>query len=88
MRRKIPFAAATASAMTLAAVGATAPAYGEGAQLPSPNASCMGFLADASNPNASGDHIAAAGQSGVASTIAQSRPSGSDPLLSCVAQIP
>jgi hypothetical protein len=50
----------------------------------------MGWLADASNPNASGDHIALIAQEGDASTLAQLRPSGGGfpGLISCVEQIP
>lgn len=90
MQRKLTLASATAAAATLAILAATAPAYGEGAQLPNPNATCMGWLADASNPNASGDHIAAIAQNGDASTLAQASPTGNGfpGLLSCVAQIP
>jgi hypothetical protein len=56
MRRKLTFASAVLIGVA-ATLGATAPAYGLGAQDPNPNASCMGWLADASNPKArpSGD---------------------------------
>ena len=83
-------AASVALAGVLAALSATAPAYGLGEQRPNPNASCMGWLANASNPNASGDHIAAIAQSGDASTVARTRPTGDGipGLISCVEQIP
>jgi hypothetical protein len=89
MSKKLTYASATTAA-ALAALGATGPAYGLGAQDPSPNASCIGWLADASNPNASDDHIAAIAQSGGASTVAQARPNGDGfpGLISCVEQIP
>jgi hypothetical protein len=50
----------------------------------------MGWLAEASNPNASGDHIALLAQNGGASTLAQVSPTGGGfpGLISCVAQIP
>jgi len=50
----------------------------------------MGWLAEASNPNASGDHIALIAQSGDARTIAKVRPSGDGfpALISCVVRIP
>ncbi len=77
---------------TLGGLGATAPpayALGGWRNLPA-NASCMAFLAAASNPNASGDHIAALAQSGNAIAIAQADPSGTGlpGLLSCVQQVP
>jgi len=89
MGKKLTFASAGLLG-AVATLGATAPAYGLGAQDPSPNASCMGWLAVASNPNASGDHIALIAQSGHASTVAQARPSGDGfpGLISCVEQIP
>lgn len=89
MRKKLTLAS-VALAVVGAALGASAPAYGLGAQDPSPNASCMGWLADASNPNASGDHIALIAQSGGASTVAHADVTGDGfpGLLSCVAQIP
>ena len=89
MRKKLTVATLVLATIG-AALGVTAPAYGLGAQDPSPNASCMGWLADASNPNASGDHIAQIAQNGDASTVAHARPAGDGfpGLLSCVAQIP
>lgn len=77
---------------TLAGLGGVAtPAYALGGwrNLPA-NASCMAFLAAASNPNASGDHIAALAQSGNAVAIAQADPSetGLPGLFSCVTQVP
>ena len=89
MRRKLTFASAALIGVA-ATLGATAPAYGLGAQNPNPNASCMGWLANASNPNASGDHIAQIAQNGDANTVAQARPSGDGfpGLISCVEQIP
>ena len=82
--------ASVAAAGLLAALGATSLAYGQGAQSPGPNASCMGWLANASNPNASGDHIALIAQSGNASTVAHADVTGDGfpGLLSCVEQIP
>jgi len=90
LKKILAFASATATAATLATLGATAPAYAEGAQFPNPNASCMGWLAEASNPNASGDHIALIAQNGDASAVAQANPTGSGfpGLISCVVQIP
>jgi transcription elongation factor len=89
-KRILAMAAATATSAALAGICTAAPAYAEGAQLPSANASCMGFLGDASNPNASGDHIALIAQNGDASTLAQASPSGTGfpGLISCVEQIP
>ena len=88
LKKILAFASATATAATLATLGATAPAYAEGAQFPNPN--CMGWLAEASNPNASGDHIALLAQNGDASALAQANPTGSGfpGLISCVVQIP
>ena len=82
--------ATVALAGVLATLSATAPAYGLGEQRPDPNASCMGWLANAANPNASGDHIALIAQNGDASTVAQANPTsdGFPGLFSCVAQIP
>ena len=64
-------------------------AYAGGAQLPNENASCLGFLASASNPNAS-DTIAVGAREGNTPTLAQASPSGPGfpGLLSCVDQIP
>jgi len=89
MRTKIT-AACVALAGIAATLGATAPAYGLAAQRPDPHASCMGWLANASNPNASGDHIASIAQSGDASIVAHADVSGDgfSGLLSCVEQIP
>jgi hypothetical protein len=80
------------AAVGLAGLGAVAvPAHALGGwrNLPA-NASCMAFLAAASNPNASGDHIAALAQSGNAVAIAQANPSGTGlpGLFSCVEQAP
>ncbi len=90
LKKILALAFATSTAAALATLAATAPVYALGAQLPSTNATCMGWLADASNPNASGDHIALIAQDGDASTLAQVRPSGSGfpGLISCVEQIP
>jgi hypothetical protein len=73
----------------LGAVAAPAHALGGWRNLPA-NASCMAFLAAASNPNASGDHIAALARSGNAVAIAQADPSGTGfpGLFSCVEQVP
>jgi hypothetical protein len=89
MHKKLTLAS-TAAAAALASLAATAPAYSLGAHDPNPNASCMGWLADASNPNASGDHIASIARNGDASTVAQTRPTGDGfpGLLSCVERIP
>ena len=89
MRKRLTVASMAVAAV-LATLSATAPAYGLGEQRPDPNASCMGWLANASNPNASGDHIAQIAQNGDASTVAQARPSGDGfpGLISCVEQIP
>jgi hypothetical protein len=85
-------ALAASTTVLLAGFGAMAVpanALGNWQNLPA-NASCMAFLAAASNPNASGDHIAALAQSGNASTVAQDRPNGTGlpGLISCVVQIP
>ena len=82
--------ASLAVAGVIAALGVTAPAYGLGAQFPDPSASCMGWLAEASNPNASGGHIASIAQNGNASTVAHADVTGEGfpGLLSCVEQIP
>jgi hypothetical protein len=82
--------ASLAVAGVLAALGTTARAYGQGAQFPNQAASCMGWLAEAAHPNASGDHIALIAQSGDASTVAHAHITGDGfpGLLSCVAQIP
>jgi len=75
---------------TLATFGAALPVHAEGAQFPNTNATCMGWLAEASNPNASGDHIALIAQNGDASALAQAKPSGDGfpALISCVVRIP
>jgi hypothetical protein len=75
--------------VSLGAVSAPAQALGRWQNLPA-NASCMAFLAAASNPNASGEHIAALAQSGNAVAIAQANPSGTGlpGLFSCVERIP
>jgi ethanolamine transporter EutH len=87
---KKPRVASLAAAGLLAGLAVTAPAYGLGEQRPDPHASCMGWLANASNPNASGDHIAFIAQSGNASTVAHADVTGDGfpGLLSCVEQIP
>lgn len=89
MRKKLTLATA-ALVVVGASLGAAVPAYALGAQNPSPNASCMGWLADAANPNASGDHIALIAQNGNASTVAHANVTGGGfpGLLSCVEQIP
>jgi hypothetical protein len=89
MKRKLAFACVAVLA-ALGPLAAATPAYGRGAQLPDSHASCMGWLAEASNPNASGDHIAAIAQSGNAPALAQVRPDGDGfpGLISCVEQIP
>ena len=76
-------------AATVAAFATTAPAFGLGAQRPNENASCMGFLANSSNPNAS-NTIAAQAREGDASAIAHTSPTGPGRagLISCVLQIP
>jgi transcription elongation factor len=90
LKKVLALASAAATAATIAALGATTPVLAEGAQFPSPNASCMGWLAEASNPNASGDHIALLAQNGGASTLARVSPTGGGfpGLISCVVQIP
>ena len=87
---KKPTAGSLAAAGLLAGLALTAPAYGLGEQRPDPNASCMGWLANASNPNASHDHIALIAQNGDVSSVAKARPTGDGfpGLLSCVEQIP
>ena len=89
LKKFLAFVSATATAATLVTLGA-APAFAEGAQFPSPNATCMGWLAEASNPNASGDHIALIAQNGDGRILAQASPSGGGfpGLISCVVQIP
>ncbi len=88
-RTKVTVAVAIAALAGFGAVAAPAHALGGWRNLPA-NASCMAFLAAASNPNASGDHIAALARSGNAVAIAQADPSGTGlpGLLSCVEQIP
>jgi hypothetical protein len=90
LKKVLALASAAASAATIATLGAITPVFAEGAQFPSPSASCMGWLAEASNPNASGDHIALIAQNGGASTLAQVGPTGGGfpGLISCVVQIP
>jgi hypothetical protein len=90
MRRQLTkLASVSIIAVPLMLWGGNTTAMAQGANLPSENGSCMGFLASASNPNASGT-IAVGAQAGVVSTLAQASPSGPgvDGLLSCVAQIP
>jgi hypothetical protein len=92
MHKKMATLGAVTTATLLAGFGATATtanALGGWRNLPA-NASCMAFLAAASNPNASGDHIAALAKSGNAVAIAQADPSGTGfpGLFSCVEQIP
>ena len=84
------FASAGATQATLASLTAALPVHAEGARFPSTDAACMGWLAEASNPNASGDHIALIAQSGDARTNAKVRPSGDGfpALISCVVRIP
>jgi hypothetical protein len=86
-KRMAAFASAAAVMAALAPLG-VAPAYGGGA-IPNENASCLGFLAAASNPNASGT-IAVGASAGVISTLAHASPSGPGVpgLISCVEQIP
>jgi hypothetical protein len=88
-RTKVTLAIAAAGLAGLGAVAVPAHALGGWRNLPA-NASCMAFLAAASNPNASGDHIAALAQSGNAVAIAQANPSGTGlpGLFSCVEQAP
>jgi hypothetical protein len=92
MYKKMAALAAATSTVLLASFGAMAApanALGNWQNLPA-NASCMAFLAAASNPNASGDHIASLAQSGNASTVAQASPNGTGlpGLISCVEQAP
>jgi hypothetical protein len=92
MFEKMAVLAAATSTVLFAGFGATAApanALGNWQNLPA-NASCMAFLAAASNPNASGDHIASLAQSGNGSTVAQASPNGTGfpGLISCVEQIP
>jgi hypothetical protein len=90
-KKMAAFAAASTTALLVGfgAMAAPANALGGWRNLPA-NASCMAFLAAASNPNASGDHIAALAQSGDASSVAQASPSGTGfpGLISCVEQAP
>jgi hypothetical protein len=88
-RTTVTLAIATAVLAGLGVVAGPAHALGGWRNLPA-NASCMAFLAAASNPNASGDHIAALAQSGNAVAIAQANPSGTGfpGLFSCVEQVP
>ena len=89
MRRKlVQLASASLIAVPLMLFGGNGTATA-GTVVPTGNASCMGFLAAASNPNASGT-IAVGAQAGIASTLAHASPSGSglDGLISCVEQIP
>jgi len=90
MKRTMTALAIMSAALAgLGAVAAPAHALGGWRNLPA-NASCMAFLAAASNPNASGDHIAALARSGNAVAIAQADPSGTGfpGLFSCVEQVP
>jgi hypothetical protein len=84
-KRMAAFASAAAVVATLAPLGGLAPA----GALPNENASCLGFLASASNPNASGT-IAVGARAGNTATLAHASPSGPGVpgLLSCVDQIP
>ena len=90
-RKMATLAAATSTVMFagFGAIAAPADALGNWQNLPA-NASCIAFLAAASNPNASGDHIASLAQSGGVSTVAQASPNGTGfpGLISCVEQIP
>ena len=91
MHKKMAARAAITTALLagFGAMAAPANALGNWQNLPA-NASCMAFLAAASNPNASGDHIASLAQSGNASTVAQASPNGTGfpGLISCVQQAP
>ena len=92
MQKRMATLGAVTTAALLAGFGATATtanALGGWRNLPA-NASCMAFLAAASNPNASGDHIAALAQSGGASAVAQDSPTGTGfpGLISCLEQAP
>jgi hypothetical protein len=86
---KVTLAIVMTAIAGLAAAASPAHALGGWRNLPA-NASCMAFLAAASNPNASGDHIAALAKSGNAVAIAQADPSGTGlpGLFSCVEQAP
>jgi hypothetical protein len=88
-KRMAASASGAAVLAAVAALGGVAPAYGGGAQLPDANASCLGFLASASNPNASGT-IAVGARDGAVTTLAHASPSGPGlpGLLSWVDQIP
>jgi hypothetical protein len=89
MRRKlVQLASASLIAVPLMLFGGNNAAMA-GTLVPTEDASCLGFLAAASNPNASGT-IAVGAQAGIASTLAHASPTGSglDGLLSCVDQIP
>jgi hypothetical protein len=88
-KRMAAFASVATVVAALAPLGGLTPAYGGGAQLPNANASCLGFLASASNPNASGT-IAVGAMEGNTATLAHASPSGTGvpALLSCVDQIP
>jgi hypothetical protein len=87
-RRLFRLACVSLVAVPLAIAGNTA-AMAAGTIVRTEHASCLGFLAAASNPNASGT-IAAGAQEGIASTLAHASPSGPglDGLISCVEQIP
>jgi hypothetical protein len=91
MHRKMAALAVSTTALLagFGAMAAPADALGGWQNLPA-NASCMAYLAAASNPNASGDHIASLAQSGNASIVAQASPSGTGfpGLISCVVQAP
>ncbi len=90
MRKRMAVSAFAAVVMApLTTLGGVAPAYGGGAQLPNENASCLGFLASASHPNASGT-IATGASAGLVATLAHASPSspGYPGLFSCVDQIP
>ena len=91
MYTKIAALAAATSTVLLASFGAMAApanALGNWQNLPA-NASCMGFLAAASNPNASGT-IAVGAPAGNLSIVAQASPNGTGfpGLISCVEQAP
>ena len=89
MNKRIAASASAVAVLALTPLGGLAAANGAGAQLPNANASCLGFLASASNPNASGT-IAVGARAGNTATLAQASPTGSGlpGLLSCVDQIP
>ena len=91
MHKKMAVLAAVSTTALLGGFGAMAApasALGGWRNLPA-NASCMGFLAAASNPNASGT-IAVGAPAGNLSIVAQASPNGTGfpGLISCVEQAP